>query len=350
MTKTMIFKNTIMAAGLALVSAMPVKAIERNPYFGIGAGVSKLSPDVGNSGLTLDKDTGTAVSLTLGLPVTERFNAELGFSQLGTAELSNEDIAYSAFSIGAVAYVLGNEARLNNESGLRAYIRLGLNIIDNDTDILLKEADSTAVWLGAGLEWPLTARFNIRGELASFDGDAQALTVALLFQPGAQPSRAPIRVSTPVVTSSPEVAKQPVIEPTPEPVIQPLPKPEVAPLPEPAAVPMPKSGVLAGVGFETGTAILTSNGKGVLAQLARSMRAYPSVDIEIGAHTDGVKGDANKLALTRGRAIAVARHLVANGVPINRMKARSYGANNPRAAGDTAGARRLNNRIDIIVR
>ena len=120
----------VLAAMLALITAMPAAAIERNPYFGLGSGMSKLSPDVGTSGLTLDKDTSTAVSVTLGMPVTQRFNAELGYSQLGTAELSNEDIGYSAFSLGAVAYVLGNDARLSNQPGLRAYVRLGLNLME----------------------------------------------------------------------------------------------------------------------------------------------------------------------------------------------------------------------------
>ncbi len=355
-TRSRIF-TPVIALMLAFVTSMPAVAIERNPYFGLGAGVSKLSPDVGDSGLTLDEDSSTAVSLTLGIPMSHRFNAELGYSQLGTAELSGEDIEYSAFSLGAVAYVFGNEARVSNQPGLRAYVRLGLNIMDNETDIRLQEADNTAIWLGAGLEWPLSTRFGIRGELASFDGDAQALTLALLFQPGARQSRAPTSVSTPVVAPTAEVEPLPTPEPTiesqPEPEPEIVALPEIVPVPEPtvepAVVTAPESGVLAGVEFETGTAILTSIGQGVLARLAESMQAYPGVSIEIGAHTDGAKGDANKLALTRSRAIAVARYLVSTGVPVQRMKARSFGANAPRAEGDSAGARRLNNRVEITV-
>lgn len=360
MKKMMKLNKLLLAACLALFTVMPAAAIERNPYFGLGAGISKLTPDVGNSGLTLDKDSSTAVSVTLGMPVTKRFNAELGYSQLGSAELSNQDIGYSAFSLGAVAYVLGNDTRIHNEPGLRAYLRLGLNVMDNDTDIRLKKADNTAIWLGAGLEWPLATRFSIRGELASFDGDAQALTLALLFQPGARQSRSPLIVTPPVVTAAPEVEPQatpePVIQPEPqplpEPTLQPLPEPEIVPMPDPtpAVTPVPESGVLTGVEFESDTAILTPNGNRVLAQLAVSMQAYPSLSIEIGAHTDGAKGDANKLALTRGRAIAVARQLVANGISVSRLKARSYGANKPIAEGDSEDARRLNNRVEITVR
>ena len=111
---------------------MPVVAIERNPYFGIGGGVSRLAPDVAGSGYTLDKDTSMALSVTVGMPLTKRFNGEVGYSRLGTAELSeNQDIGYSAVSIGAVAYVLGSETRLSKQSGLRAYVRLGLNMMDN---------------------------------------------------------------------------------------------------------------------------------------------------------------------------------------------------------------------------
>ncbi|MEE9332499.1 MAG: outer membrane beta-barrel protein [Granulosicoccaceae bacterium] len=361
----------ISIALLALCAAMPAAAVERNPYFGLGVGVSRLSPDVSTSSFTLEKNTSTTVSVMLGLSLTQRFNAELGYSQLGNAELSdNEDISYSAFSLGAVAYVLGNAARLSHQPGLRAYVRLGLNLMDNDTDVRLTQADSTAVWLGAGLEWPLATRLSIRGEFASFDGDAQALTVALLFQPGARQPRTsvvtpvitPEQANKPSGTPTPQIVPQPTIEPTPtlepqpqlhpEPQIQSLPAPASVPMPEPAPTlaPVPKSGVLGGVEFENGTAMLTSIGKNVLSRLAASLQEYPGLNIEIGAHTDGAKGDANKLALTRGRAIAVARHLALNGVPVRRMKARAFGANVPRASGDSPGARRLNNRVEVTIR
>jgi len=355
-------KKQLCGVLLALVTALPVSAVERNPYFGISVGPSRLAPNVEGSDYTLDKSTSTAFSVTLGLPITNRINGELGYTELGEAALSqNEMIGYSAFSIGGIAYLLGNDARLRVEPGLRGYVRLGFNIMENEHDIPLTQADNTAIWAGAGLEWPLGERLRVRGELASFDGDAQALTLGLLYQPGARRARGPVSANTPdpVATTPPTTSapKPTIVEPMP--TIEPAPTTEAQPSVElveqpkeetPAVVPVPKSGVLSGAEFEPGTAVLTAIGKKVVDRLAIAMLTYPELFIEIGAHTDGVKGDPNKMSLTRKRAIAVARQLVGGGISVKRLKAKSYGANLPREQGNTVGANRLNNRIEIVVR
>jgi outer membrane protein OmpA-like peptidoglycan-associated protein len=358
-----------------LMFAMPVAAFDRQVYFGVGAGVSTLSPDVAGPNFTLDEKNSAAFSATLGMRFTHRINGELAFTQLGKAGLSDgEDISYSAASVGLLAYVLGAETPQPGRSGLRGYLRLGANKINYDYDISITEANNTAIWAGAGLEWPLGNRFKLRGEFASFDGDAQAVTVGLLYKLGAgtvskpkveqpQPSetpKAPEPVAQPQVeqpqVEQPQV-EQPEIEPTPtpQPQTQPIPEVEVIELAQPEPAPQlrvepPASGVLRGVDFEVDSATLTPMARQILTRYAESMLAYPTTTIEIAAHADGTAGSAEKLALTRSRAIAVARHLVANGVVVSRMKARAFGANKPRAAGDSIGARRLNNRVEIIVR
>lgn len=390
-------KKIIVPSLLMFAMATPVAAFDRPIYFGLGAGVSMLSPDVTDTDYTLDKKTSMAISATLGMRFTDRINGELAYTQLGEAALSSdEEIGYAATSVGLLAYVLGNESPQPGRSRLRGYVRLGLNKIDNEYDILVTKENSTALWAGAGLEWPLGSRFKLRGELASFDGDAQALTVGLLYKLGSdiarrpqvepvQPAQAPKtelpktpevtapEVTTPAVKPKieqpPEATElaaepkivQPTVEPTPKPQPQTPAKPEVqapvevAELPEaepvqPSRIAPPSSGVLRGVDFEPGTATLTPIARQILTRYAASMQAYPASTIEIAAHTDGDKGSAEKLALTRNRAIAVARHLAANGVVVSRMKARAFGANKPRASGESAGAMRLNNRIEIFVR
>ena len=125
-------------------------------------------------------------------------------------------------------------------------------------------------------------------------------------------------VVTDTTTPTPTTEPKPTIEPVPAiepqltvesaPEVQSLPQPQIAanPISEsaPTAIPAPKSGVLGGAEFAPGTAVLTTIGKRVVDRLAVSLQAYPSLSIEIGAHTDGVKGSAESLALTRNRCCA----------------------------------------------
>lgn len=152
-------------------------------YVGLGGGVSKLNPDTTTSAFMLEEEQGSAASVYLGLDINDWLSAEAAYTDLGEAGLSNDQyIGYSAISVGGVAYVYRNRGMDSRQSGLSGYVRLGLNSITNESNIQLNEADNTAVWIGAGVQYPLTDRFGLRAEIASYDGDAQVALASLYWR------------------------------------------------------------------------------------------------------------------------------------------------------------------------
>ncbi len=371
-------------SGAILFSMQSAQAIEGSWYVGAGAGISRLTPDVQGSNFTLEDDGSVAKGLYLGLDITDWISAEVAATDLGEAELSGgQTIEYSALSIGGVAYVWGaRDVRIRQEA-LSAYVRFGFNRIDNQSGIALDEADNTALWLGAGLQWPLGSRWGVRGELASFDGDAQTVMASLYWrqqkesgatqsrpaerQPPVQPSvvdKPAPRVNKPTPSVEPESVEAPVTEPVTAPITDPIPR-VTAPDPviadgDPCTVPVPGepadangcavfSGVLKGVQFEGDSTTLTSIGQQLLNRMADSLKRYPDTVVEIRVHTQAYPEVNRARNLSRERAISVARYLASQGVSVKRLRARAFGSSQPRGDNDTAGGRRINNRVELRV-
>jgi len=195
----------------------PAQANERGVYLGLGGGLSRLSPETNDSPLTLDDNLSTALGVFVGYDLTDRISVELGYTDLGSAGLSaGEDIGYSALSAGAVAYVFGDPGGVAARDAVATYLRLGVSSIDNQADIQLAEENNTSIWAGVGVEWPLLERIGVRGEIASFDSDAQAVMVSFLYRPrkhsrsivstGSVPN-VDQSLPTPTPTPNPETAK-----------------------------------------------------------------------------------------------------------------------------------------------
>lgn len=354
----------------ALVLAGSAHAFEGTWYLGAGAGMSRLAPDTDGSDFTLTDDASVAANVYLGLDVTDWLSAEVGYTDLGEATLSgSEKIGYSAFSVGAVGYVLGHREADERQEGLSGFLRLGLNSMDNSATIALDKSDSTSVWLGAGVQWPLGRQWGLRAELSSYDGDAQAALASIYWRSkGRDGARAAIPEP-----QAPPAMKKPAVTVTPVPKPKPLITPD-----KPAAVPTPQqpaktpalsadcsvpaageptdangcalfSGVLAGVEFVSGSAKLAPQASAQLDTLAESLNQHPDLVIEIQVHTDESLGADGSMALSRERVLSVARYLAGQSVNVKRLRARAFGATMPRADNNTAAGRKLNNRVVLRV-
>lgn len=435
-TRVRFNNQTLLLVGLLLCAA-PVLAADRAWYVGASAGVTKLSPDTDGSTYTLEDDGSTAANVYLGLEINERFSAEAAITRLGDATLSSEQsVSYNALSVGGLAYVLGKKPY--HQSGLSAYVRFGLSSIDNGSDINLEKANNAAIWLGAGIQYPVSERWGLRGEIASFDGDAQAALASIYWRPGTNkaiskpsqkaseaPITAPVAMQTTASEAAPTpesantmaVAPPPISVPAPAQIIThkpvattateaevlPSPAPTVAikpaartgskatvvpasgpssapnNKPNPKAKPAPKllvasqvvmadscpsgvateprdergcaliTGILQGVEFGADTAKLTPSAKTLLQKKAVSLNAYRNLTVEIRVHTQVYSDQALAMNLSRDRAIAVARYLAGQGVAVSRLRARAFGAAEPRATNQTAAGRRLNNRVELRV-
>ncbi len=101
------------------------------------------------------------------------------------------------------------------------------------------------------------------------------------------------------------------------------------------------------VTFVTGKSRLDASGKRVLDEVARILKRYPDIAIEIGGHTDS-DGDAKmNLVLSRKRAQSVKRYLVQKGIQPKRLKAVGYGESRPLVKNDTPRHKQMNRRVEF---
>jgi len=142
--------------------------------------------------------------------------------------------------------------------------------------------------------------------------------------------------------------KPAVTPPPPPPPVKPAPAPEPKPAPKPAPV-AEKVTLAADVLFDFDKAILKSEGKNKLDDLATKVKAINlEVVIAIG-HTDAIGADAYNQKLSVRRAESVKAYLVSKGVEPNRIYTEGKGEKQPVASNKTSDGRQKNRRVEIEV-
>jgi outer membrane protein OmpA-like peptidoglycan-associated protein len=101
--------------------------------------------------------------------------------------------------------------------------------------------------------------------------------------------------------------------------------------------------------FETDSAVLKSDSREQLANVAAILKAYPGTSVKIGGYTDTTGDPAANLQLSRMRAEAVRDQLHAMGIDASRLTAEGYGDQHPIADNGTAEGRMKNRRVAIRV-
>ena len=172
-----------------------------------------------------------------------------------------------------------------------------------------------------------------------------AILLAILWWVGYGPNRANCcGATTPVVAApaaaavvAPPVVAQPV---APAPVAEVKP---AAPAPDAACT----SALKAAVGFNTGSAVLSAEGKKALDAMVDCIKVKGA---DVVGHTDNVGGDAPNLALSQRRADAVVAYLASKGVASASMSAKGEGEAKPIADNATIEGRAQNRRMEIVPR
>ena len=103
------------------------------------------------------------------------------------------------------------------------------------------------------------------------------------------------------------------------------------------------------INFESGSATLTTNSKYELDNLVTGLNAFPTINIEVGGHTDNVGEPAANLALSASRAASVVKYLSDRGISTGRLKPRGYGDTKPRAPNDTPENQAKNRRTEFTI-
>lgn len=101
--------------------------------------------------------------------------------------------------------------------------------------------------------------------------------------------------------------------------------------------------------FESGSAILTGNGRTILEQMVGALKALGELKLELIGHTDAIGIPEKNLRLSQARADAVKRYLIAAGLDPARISAQGVGAAGPIASNATAEGRARNRRIEFRV-
>ena len=165
---------------------------------------------------------------------------------------------------------------------------------------------------------------------------------------------APPPLPTPVA-----MAKPLPVMPLPEPTVAPTPPPVVpvlaaTPLPAPPPLlvpaPLPTKVVLgdAILHFANNGDQLEPEGGEAIKAVAVQLKAYPGAyTLMVSGHTSSLGGDAHNHALSKRRAEAVGRLLIANGIPADRVFTMGRGPDAPIADNSTREGQSRNRRVEI---
>ena len=105
--------------------------------------------------------------------------------------------------------------------------------------------------------------------------------------------------------------------------------------------------MLSGVNFEFDSARLTGESYESLDRVARSLKEWPEVRVEIGGHTDDTGTDEYNMELSQRRADAVRDYLMSKGINGSRLVAKGYGKTDPINRSGTEEGRAQNRRVEL---
>lgn len=108
-----------------------------------------------------------------------------------------------------------------------------------------------------------------------------------------------------------------------------------------------KSLVLEGVNFETNKADILPESAVILDRVAKALRDWPEVKVQVDGHTDSSGDAAMNMELSRRRAVSVRAYLVQQGVEESRMKVKGYGETKPLESNRTPEGRAKNRRVEL---
>jgi len=103
----------------------------------------------------------------------------------------------------------------------------------------------------------------------------------------------------------------------------------------------------ANVTFDVDRAVVKSQFLPTLADVATTLRDYPSTTVDVIGHADSTGDEAHNQELSENRAFAVGSVLINNGVQRERLVARGMGETQPVASNSTAAGREQNRRVEI---
>ena len=126
----------------------------------------------------------------------------------------------------------------------------------------------------------------------------------------------------------------------------PPPEPPAPPPPPPASVAKPLV-VLEGANFAFDSARLNPQAHVKLEETVETLKAHPSMRIEVRGYTDNLGAPSYNLRLSERRAASVKDFLVSQGIAPDRIATQGFGVANPVADNSTEEGRAQNRRVEV---
>ncbi|MGD2115303.1 MAG: OmpA family protein [Acidobacteriota bacterium] len=102
--------------------------------------------------------------------------------------------------------------------------------------------------------------------------------------------------------------------------------------------------------FDVDSALLEPSSRGTLDRVVQVLLEHPKTAIVVQGHTDATGSEEHNQALSERRAGAVKNYLIGRGADPGRITAVGYGEGFPVASNETESGRRLNRRVDLLLK
>ena len=359
----MILRKSLVAALTSTVLCVPAAAqndnFSKRFYIGAAGGVSDLSPESRVDTLTIDDESDTGGKFLIGYDVSRRIGLELAAADLGAAEIGPNNVGeidYSVLEFSGLFHFfnLSGWDALVERRGLGAFVKLGVGVLDNDSELEFERVNDVHVSGGVGLEYGLPIGLALRGEYEAFDEDARLASLGLLWRFGGNggfiPSVPDGGLFTPgdeVTTTAATIVDDSDGDGVPNSIDDcPDTAPEAAVTATGCAI---FGGALEGVNFESDSDLLLDDALIALNVAADVMLRDPTLKVEVQSHTDSQASEGYNLQLSKNRALSTVRYLILRGVPQQQLTARAFGETKPIADNATEEGRRENRRVEFHV-
>ncbi|WP_221794946.1 OmpA family protein [Oceanobacter mangrovi] len=256
------------------------------------------------------------------------------------------------------------------ENALKPYLTAGYGLEKFEVPQNNRFDEETHVFTyGLGLQYHFTESWFGRAEYhidemtdESNEHGVAMLEVGYLF--GASKPAKPVVKEEPKPVVMPALVKEPepVVEEVVEVVVEPLDSDNDGVIDDNDACPNTVAGAsvdakgcsvfdgkLEGVNFESGSARLTAEARGILDDAASEVAKFPNLKVEIAAYTDSQGSAAFNQRLSQSRADSVRNYLIGKGISGDQLTAVGYGEDNPIATNETAAGRATNRRVEFVV-
>ena len=99
--------------------------------------------------------------------------------------------------------------------------------------------------------------------------------------------------------------------------------------------------------FESNSSDLFESSFEELDRVIKLMKSYPSMKIEIAAHTDDIGAAAYNVRLSKERANSVINYITSNNIDEERLISEGYGESKPVVSNDSEENRAKNRRVEL---